>query len=64
MKDWNRYCAHPEERLEVSTAKGTLQGRFRGLDEEGSMILESSSGKIEKVRAGDVTRVFREEKGQ
>jgi len=64
LKDWNRYCAHREERLEVSTAKGTLRGRFRGLDEEGSMILESSAGKTEKVRAGDVVRVFREEMGQ
>jgi BirA family biotin operon repressor/biotin-[acetyl-CoA-carboxylase] ligase len=64
LKDWNRYCAHPEERLEVSTAKGTLQGRFQGLDEEGSMILETSPGRIEKIRAGDVVRVFREKKGQ
>jgi len=64
LRDWDRYCAHPEERLEVSTAKGSLHGRFQGLDEEGSMILETSPGRIEKIRAGDVVRVFREEKGQ
>jgi BirA family biotin operon repressor/biotin-[acetyl-CoA-carboxylase] ligase len=64
LKDWHRYCAHPEERLEVRTAQGTLEGRFRGLDEEGSMILETAPGKTEKVRAGDVVRVFREKKVQ
>lgn len=59
---WNRYCAHPPgEWLEVSTAGGTLRGRFQGLDEEGSLILESAAGRAEKIRAGDVVRVFREQ---
>jgi BirA family biotin operon repressor/biotin-[acetyl-CoA-carboxylase] ligase len=63
LKEWNRYCAHPEERLEVSTATGTVKGRFRGLDEEGSMLLEIARGQVEKVRAGDVVRVLRRKKG-
>jgi BirA family biotin operon repressor/biotin-[acetyl-CoA-carboxylase] ligase len=60
LEAWNRYCAHPGEWLELSTAGGTIRGRFRGLDEEGSMILESAAGRAEKIRAGDVVRVFRE----
>jgi BirA family biotin operon repressor/biotin-[acetyl-CoA-carboxylase] ligase len=62
LEAWNRYCAHPPgEWLEVNTTGGALRGRFRGLDEEGSMILESSPGRAEKIRAGDVVRVFREQ---
>jgi BirA family biotin operon repressor/biotin-[acetyl-CoA-carboxylase] ligase len=64
LKEWSRYCAHPDGWLEVSTAKGTVRGRFRGLDEEGSMILEVSPGKREKIRAGDVSRVYTEGKGK
>ncbi len=62
LESWQGYCAHTGERLEVGTAKGTLQGRFRGLDEEGSMILENDAGQQERIRAGDVLRVIREEK--
>lgn len=63
LQAWSRHCAHPEEWLEVSTGKGDLRGRFRGLDEEGSMILEISPSRTEKIRAGEVIRVCREEKG-
>jgi BirA family biotin operon repressor/biotin-[acetyl-CoA-carboxylase] ligase len=63
LEEWSRHCAHAEEWLEVSTGKGDLRGRFRGLDEEGSMILEISPERTEKIRAGDVVRVYREEKG-
>jgi len=63
LREWNRSCAHPEEWLEVSTAKGNLRGRFRGLDEEGSMILDLPGERTEKIRAGDVVRVCREDDG-
>ena len=63
LQEWNRYCAHPEGWVEVSTAKETIRGRFRGLDEEGSMILEVSDTRTEKIRAGDVSRVYTEGKG-
>ena len=62
LEAWKRYCAHPEEWLEVSTARGFIRGRFRGLDQEGSMLLEDPSGGRETIRAGDVVRVHREEK--
>lgn len=61
VREWNRYCAHPDAWLEANTAAGTVRGRFRGLDEEGSLLLESAAGRMEKVRAGDVVRVFREQ---
>jgi BirA family biotin operon repressor/biotin-[acetyl-CoA-carboxylase] ligase len=64
LRDWDRYCAHSGEWLEINTAQGNVEGRFRGLDEQGSMILENASGRTETVRAGDVVRVCREEKGQ
>lgn len=64
LEEWIRCCAHPGERLEVSTGQGDLRGRFRGLDEEGSMILEISPARTEKIRAGDVIRVYREDRGQ
>ncbi len=62
LEEWERYCAHSGEWLEISTAKGTVQGRFSGLDEEGSMILENTPGQTERIRAGDVVRVIREER--
>ncbi len=61
LEAWERYCAHPGEWLEVSTPGGSIRGRFRGLDPEGSMILEEPSGREERIRAGDVVRVYREE---
>lgn len=64
LREWNRYCAHPEAWLEVSTPQGTLEGRFCGLDTEGSMILEVSPRRRETIRAGDVSRVYREGKGR
>ena len=62
IREWSRYCAHPEGWGEVSTAKDTIRGRFRGLDQEGSMILEVSRDRTEKIRAGDVSRVYTEGK--
>jgi BirA family biotin operon repressor/biotin-[acetyl-CoA-carboxylase] ligase len=61
---WNRYCAHPGGLIEVSMEKGTVKGRFKGLDDEGSMILEVSPGKRERIRAGDVSRVYTEGRGK
>ena len=64
LRAWNRYCAHAQGWLEVSTVRGTVEGRFRGLDEEGSMILEVSPTRRETIRAGDVSRVYTEGKGR
>ena len=63
IREWSRYCAHTKGWVEVSTAKETIRGRFRGLDEEGSMILEVSRGRKRRIRAGDVSRVYTEGKG-
>ncbi len=64
LRAWSRYCAHAEGWLEVNTAQGTVEGRFCGLDEEGSMILEVSPMRRETIRAGDVSRVYTEGKGR
>lgn len=54
---WLRYCAHRQGWLEVETLQGTIQGRFRDIDNEGALVLEVAPGRTERVRAGDVTRL-------
>ncbi len=63
LRTWNRYCAHRGKWLEINAVTGTLRGRFSGLDEEGAMILESADGRTEKIRAGDVVRVYDRREG-
>lgn len=59
-KRWMQLCVHPGAELEVYTPKGILCGRFQGIDEEGAMLLETERSRTEKIRAGDVTRVSRQ----
>ena len=54
---WLEYCAHIDHVIDVHTPQGILQGRFAGIDEEGALILRTSSDKEKKIRAGDVIRL-------
>lgn len=54
---WIRHCAHTSGRLEVKTPQGILTGLFKGIDEEGAMILETDRSERKKIRAGDVMKV-------
>ena len=63
LQAWDRRCAHRGQWIEIITERETRRGRFKGVDEEGSMILESPAGGTERIRAGDVVRVCREGNG-
>ncbi len=54
---WMESCAHPDASLEVNTPKGVLCGRFKGIDQEGAMLLETERSHTERIRAGDVIKV-------
>jgi len=57
-QDWLQLCAHTDREIEVNTSKGTRRGRFGGIDDDGALILLISKHRKEKIRAGDVIRVF------
>jgi BirA family biotin operon repressor/biotin-[acetyl-CoA-carboxylase] ligase len=40
--------------IAASTASGTIEGRFSGLDPEGALIVETASGERHPITAGDV----------
>ncbi|MGL6043404.1 MAG: biotin--[acetyl-CoA-carboxylase] ligase, partial [Sandaracinobacteroides sp.] len=47
--------AHPlGALLWVSTGEGRLEGRFAGLSDTGSLLLDGADGKVHVIHAGDV----------
>ena len=50
---WTAFAAGLGERIQVRAAQGAIEGFFRGLDEEGRLLLETESG-LTRVEAGDV----------
>jgi BirA family transcriptional regulator, biotin operon repressor / biotin---[acetyl-CoA-carboxylase] ligase len=53
VNEWWRQCVHRDVRVEMTLRDKTLAGITRGLDEDGSLILETDRHKI--VRVGDGT---------
>ncbi len=53
-RDWQAHVKGLNEEILIRTERGEKSGIFRGIDEQGSLILENSSGVVEKFYAGDV----------
>ncbi len=53
-KAWCGMCAHHTQWLEVTTPAGMCAGWFRGLDEEGCLLLEDRDRRVQRISAGDV----------
>lgn len=55
LREWEALNMTTGRRISVSGPDGVRQGRARGIDAEGRLLLELDGGGIETVSAGDVT---------
>jgi len=51
---WLGYAHPPGTELIARTPTSTTKGRFKDLDEDGTLILETPDGRLHRVAAGDV----------
>lgn len=56
---WMAYGAFLNEQISVSTIRGQKEGVFRGIDEDGCLLMETGAGAMERIAAGDVTKARR-----
>jgi BirA family biotin operon repressor/biotin-[acetyl-CoA-carboxylase] ligase len=54
MEEWWRNCVHRPTRVQVTLPKDTLTGISRGIDEEGSLLVETDDRRIRKVNEGSL----------
>lgn len=53
--NWENYGFKINEQLEIKTGRETWQGLFLGIAEDGALLIERDSGKIEKVYSGEIS---------
>src|SRR5690625_363405 len=53
--DWENYGFRMNERLEIKTGKETWEGLFLGIAEDGALLAEKDTGKIEKIYSGEIS---------
>lgn len=53
-EQWLLHGAYLNEQISVSTIRGQKEGIFRGIDEDGCLLMETATGTIERIAAGDV----------
>lgn len=51
---WCERAGPVGERVDVDTGRGRIAAEFRGLDEDGALLVAEAGGRIVRVRAGDV----------
>ncbi len=52
LEEWWHNCIHRPLQVQVTLQERTLAGITRGIDEDGSLILETEDGRTQKVREG------------
>jgi BirA family transcriptional regulator, biotin operon repressor / biotin---[acetyl-CoA-carboxylase] ligase len=55
MKEWWRNCVHRPLRVQIGVSTGTLTGISRGIDDDGSLLIETDDHRIRKVSEGSLT---------
>jgi BirA family transcriptional regulator, biotin operon repressor / biotin---[acetyl-CoA-carboxylase] ligase len=55
MKEWWRNCMHRPLRVQVAVSKDTLTGISRGIEDDGSLLIETDDHRIWKVSEGSLT---------
>lgn len=55
LKDWRRYDALRDSEISVSTPQDTYTGRYKGISDDGRLILEDAGGEERLFWSGDVT---------
>jgi BirA family biotin operon repressor/biotin-[acetyl-CoA-carboxylase] ligase len=54
MEEWWRNCAHRPLRVQVTISKDTVTGISRGIDKDGSLVIETDDRKIRKLNEGSL----------
>jgi BirA family transcriptional regulator, biotin operon repressor / biotin---[acetyl-CoA-carboxylase] ligase len=54
MEDWWHNCIHRPLRVQVTISKGTVTGISRGVDDDGSLLIETDDHRIRKVNEGSL----------
>jgi len=57
LKEWSRFCSLWGRRVKVKVFSKRIEGEAVGIDEKGYLLLRRDNGLVEKVSAGDVTRL-------
>lgn len=58
IREWCRYSSYANgKRVQVQNGDELLEGVTRGLERDGALRIETDSGEVKVVRAGDVTAV-------
>jgi BirA family biotin operon repressor/biotin-[acetyl-CoA-carboxylase] ligase len=55
MKEWWRNCVHRPLRIQVTLSAGTVTGIGRGVDNDGSLLIETDDHRSRKVSEGSLT---------
>ncbi len=58
LEEWWHNCIHRPLQVQVTVQERTLAGITRGIDEEGSLILETEDGRTQKVRGGTLRVLY------
>ena len=57
LKEWSQFCLLWGKRVKVKVFDKRIEGEAAGIDERGYLLLRKDNGLIEKVSAGDVTKL-------
>ncbi len=57
LKEWSRFCSLWGKRIKVKVFNKRIEGEAAGIDEKGYLLLRKDNGLVEKVSAGDVTKL-------
>src|SRR6266850_880655 len=58
VREWSRRSSYANgRRIRVANGDQILEGTTRGLEQDGALRIETDTGKIQTIRAGDVTAV-------
>ena len=54
MEEWWRNCVHRPSRVQVTLPNHTVTGISRGVDKDGSLVIETDDRRIRKVNEGSL----------
>ena len=57
LGEWSQFCLLWGKRIKVKVFNKRIEGEAAGIDEKGYLLLRKNNGLIEKVSAGDVTKL-------
>lgn len=56
-EEWSRYCCLWGERVKINRLKDSFEGTAHSLDDDGTLLVRTDHGTIERVLTGDVQRL-------